>query len=228
VIDSVLARRHRIAVGDQLDVMGNRLRVVGLSKSNGFMLSYVFVTHRALNRFTGTADTTSFIVVGTADPEAVAERLRAGGLHVLSRDEVAANNVKFATGIFASPLRLMVGIGLAAGTMIIALTAYTTIIERRREYGIIKAMGATRARLVTIALVQTLTLSFLGLGAGLALFAGGKSIIAITRPQFTVLLTAGALGRAVGAAVLMAFVAAIVPARRLAALEPAIAYRSAS
>jgi putative ABC transport system permease protein len=45
--------------------------------------------------------------------------------------------------------------------MMIALTAYTAILERRREYGIVKAMGATRRRLVGLAVAQTLTLAAL-------------------------------------------------------------------
>ena len=229
-IDTVLGDRHGIGIGDRLEVMGRALRVVGLSHSSGFMLSYVFVTHAALDQLTASAvfDKTSFVLVGTADPEAVAGRLRAQGLNVLGRDQVSANNLTFATGIFGSPLRLMVGIGPAAGTMIIALTAYTAILERRREYGIVKAMGATRRHLVGLAVAQTLTLAALGLVAGGALFVAGRALIDATRPQFAVVLTAGGAGRAVTAALVMALVAAVIPARRLAALEPAAAFRSAS
>ena len=53
-------------------------------------------------------------------------------------------------------------------------------------------------------------------------------MIAWTRPQFTIALTSGALLRAAAAALAMALLGAAVPARRLAALEPAVAYRSAS
>ncbi len=226
VIGSLLADRHGIRVGDRLDVMGHALRVVGLADTNGFMMSYVFVTHAAIDALSATPASTSVILIGTAQPATVMTRLRADGLNVLDRDTVAGNNQKFAVGIFGSPIRLMVGIGLAAGTMIIALTAYTTIVERRREYGIVKAMGATGRRLVALALGQTLTLAALGLIAGLGLFVAGRAMIVWSRPQFTVVLTAGAVGRAAIAALAMALLAAIVPARRLAALEPAVAYRS--
>ena len=228
VIGSLLADRHGIRVGDRMDVAGHQLRVVGLADTNGFMMSYVFVTHDALAAATASPSTTSYILAGTANPAAVADRLRRDGLNVLDRSAVSANNLEFATGIFGSPIRLMVGIGLAAGTMIIALTAYTTIVERRREYGIVKAIGATRRRLVGLALGQTLTLAALGLVAGLVLFVIAQGMIGSLRPQFTVVLTGGAVGRAAVAAVTMALVAAVVPAHRLAALEPAVAYRSAS
>ena len=225
-VDDVLARRHGIDVGDRIDVAGARLRVVGLSRTTGFMLSYVFVTHDALGRVAGDAGATSAVLIGTDRPAAVVERLRARGLNALGRDEVAAGNTELATGIFGSPLRLMLAVGLAAGTMVIALTAYTAVVERRREYGILKAMGASSRRLVALAVGQTMALALGGLAAGAVLFAGGRAVIAATRPQFAVVLTPGAAGRAAGAALLMALVAAWVPARRLTALEPAAAYRS--
>jgi putative ABC transport system permease protein len=228
VVGSLLADRHGIGVGDRLDLMGHALRVVGRAETNGFMMSYVFVTHAALDALEAAQDTTSFLVVGTEAPAAVQQRLRAVGLNVLDRETVAANNVKFAVGIFGSPVRLMVAIGLAAGTMIIALTAYTAIIERRREYGIVKAMGGTRRYLLALALGQTIALAAMGLVAGLVFFVIGRLVIVSTRPQFSVLLTGGAVARAALAALFMAVVAAIVPARGLARLEPAVAYRSAS
>jgi putative ABC transport system permease protein len=225
VLGSALAQRHNLHVGDRLEVLGHSLRIVGIAPANGFMMSYVFVTHHAFDAVAGAPNTTSVILIGTENASAVQQRLRAEGLNVLSREQLAQNDVKFATGVFGSPLKLMVGIGLAAGTLIIALTAYTTIIERRREYGIVKAMGATRRRLVELALFQTLILAALGLVAGWLLFLVGRELIVSSRPQFSVVLTSGALVRASAAAFVMALLAAIIPARRLAKLEPAVAYR---
>src|SRR5262245_25756018 len=226
VIGSLLARRHGIEPGDRLELMGRPLRVVGLAETNGFMMSYVFVTYAALGALEATPDTTGLVLIGSDEPAAVERRLRDQGLNVLDSSQLAANSRELATGVFGSPIRLMVGIGLAAGTLIIALTAYAAIVEHRREYGIVRAIGATRARLVRLALGQTLTLAAFGLGAGWVFFVAGRFVIASTRPQFTVLLTAGAVGRAAVAALVMALLAAVIPARRLASLEPAAAYRS--
>src|SRR5262245_9694501 len=89
VVGSLLADRHGIHVGDRLDIMGHELRVVGRAETNGFMMSYVFVTHAALDTLTAAPDTTSFIVVGTDHPATVQQRLRAEGLNVLDRNTVA-------------------------------------------------------------------------------------------------------------------------------------------
>ena len=70
-------------------------------------------------------------------------------------------------------------------------------------------------------------LSALGLAAGGLLLAAGRTLLAWARPQFEVVITPGLLAEAVGGALVMALVAAIIPARRLAGLDPASAYRGA-
>jgi putative ABC transport system permease protein len=226
VLDGVLADRHGIEVGDRIDLMGAGFRVVGLSADTaGFMTSYVFVTHAATDRLFGAPGTTSYVLVGTSDPSGVRARLTDAGFNTLSADEIAANAEEVASGIFSGPLRLMVIVAFATGTLIIALTAYTAIIERRREYGIIKALGAGRTRLVAIAVGQTVVLALLGLVVGGLLFLAGREVIVAARPQFAVAFSSGALVRAALAALLMAMLAAIVPARRVARLDPATAYR---
>jgi putative ABC transport system permease protein len=86
-------------------------------------------------------------------------------------------------------------------------------------------MGATRVHLVSLALRQTLIVAIAGFVAGSLLFVAGRALITSLRPQFAVVLTAAAVLRAIGAVMLMALVAAVLPARRLARLEPATAYR---
>lgn len=226
VVDSVMADRHDVDVGDRIDVMGSSFRVVGLSSDTaGFMTSYVFTTHAATDELFGAEATTSYVLVGTSDPEAVRDRLTEAGYNTLTANEIAANSEEVASGIFSGPLRLMVVVAFAAGTLVIALTAYTTIVERQREYGIVKALGARSGRLVGTAITQTFVLAVLGLAAGAVLFLGGREIIVSARPQFDVLFTSGAILRAAGAAFIMALLAAVVPARRLTKLDPATAYR---
>ena len=226
VLDGVLADRHGIEVGDHIEVMGTSFRVVGLSAGTaGFMTSYVFVTHAATDTLFGAPGTTSYVLVGTSDTAAVRARLSDAGFNALTADQIAASSEELAAGLFGGPFRLMVIVAFAAGTLIVALTAYTAIAERRREYGIIKALGARGPRLVGIAVGQTLMLALLGLLVGGLLFLGGRELIVTARPQFAVVLTVATLARAALAALAMALLAAIVPARRLGRLDPASTYR---
>lgn len=223
-IGSVMARRHGLDVGDQLEVMGRSFTVVGTS-TDAFMASFVFMTHTATDHLLSAPGTTSFVLVGTDDPATVRARLEAAGLSVLDRDQLARADLDLMARAYRVPLMVMRIVAFAIGSIVIALTAYIAIADRRREYGIVKAMGARAARLVAIAVEQTLLIALAGLAAGGLLFVVSRAVIGWARPQFVILATPGSIGRAVAAAVLMGIVAAVVPARRLARLEPATAYR---
>jgi putative ABC transport system permease protein len=123
------------------------------------------------------------------------------------------------------PLTVMRGVAFAVGSLVIALTTYSAIVERSREYGIVKAIGARERDLIRIALAHSMIISFGGLLAGAVFFVLGRAVITYARPQFAIVATTENVGRAAGAAVLMAILASAVPARRLIRLEPATAYR---
>jgi len=226
-IDRVLADKHRLTLGDRLAVADRSYRVVGITRHAGFMTGYVFATHRAVEGLLGAPGKSNVILVGTAQPGAVRARLAASGLTVVATPELRRTAVELTTRVFGSPLRLMVGIAFAAGVLIVALTVYAQVAERRREYGICKALGASSRRLAVLALAQTLVMAALGLAAGGLLLAAGRALLGWARPQFEVVITPSLLVQAVSAALVMALVAAILPARRLARLDPAAAYRGA-
>ena len=223
-IGRVMADRHGLAVGDSFELMGRAFRIVGTS-TDTFMLAFVFMTHDATDTLLGSPDTTSFVLVGTDRPAEVRAALAATGLAVLDRDELAANDLAIMTRAYQVPLRVMRGVAFGIGIVVIALSVYTAMMDRRREYGIVKAMGATRLHLVSLAIRQTLIVAAAGLIAGSLLFVVGRAVITEVRPQFDVILTSTIVLRAIGAAALMAVLASVIPARRLARLEPATAYR---
>jgi putative ABC transport system permease protein len=225
VVDRALARRHGLDAGDELVVGGRRFRVVGLARASAVMTGFVFMTHDASDALLRAPGTTSFVLVGTEHPDAVAARLRAQGHSVLTRAEVAANDRRLYTSIFGSPMRLMVGVAFVVGALVVALTVYTSVAERRREYGIIKALGAGGWTVTGIIVRQTLVLSTIGLLVGGALFLLGRAVLAEIRPQFSVVLTGSVLLRTLGAALLMGVLASVVPSRRVATEEPAMVYR---
>ena len=226
VVDRILAERHDLNVGSMITVTGSHLRVVGVSRdTSAFMTGLVFVTHRATDLALRSPDTTSAVMIGTNTPVAVRARLEAAGLTVLDRDQIRGAALRLATRIYGTPMALMVGVGLVAGTLVIALIAYTAVSERRREYGIVKAIGATGWRLARLAIAQTFGIAAAGALAGAVLFGVGRAIIEWYRPQFLVVLDPSAVIRAGIALALMATVAALLPARRLTHLDPAVAYR---
>ena len=221
-----LVNRHGVKVGDRLDVLGRSFTVTGIAAgADMFMASFVFMTHAATDQVLRAPETTSFVLIGTDRPDAVRQRLAAQNLSVLSRDELKANDLSVITRAFAVPMRVMVGVAFAVGVLVIALTAYSAVVDHRRDYGIVKALGADHARLYRLAFEQTFILAAVGLAAGAVFFFAGRGLIGWYRPQFAIVVTASIVARAVVAALVMGLAAAVIPARRLARLDPATAYR---
>lgn len=227
VMDRTLADEHGIGLGYRIDVMGETFEVVGLSSgTRSWMAGFVFTTQRAAGTLLRAPGTASFVLVRTDTPAAVARAIEDQvGLAALSASEMADNDRALLAGIMQGPVNLMVVIAFAAGTIIVALTVYSAVVERLREYGIAKAMGARRGRLFRIVLGQTLVLTALGTVAGFVLFRGASWLVAALRPQMWVHLGSAAGTGVLGAAALMALVAAVVPTRRVSRLDPASVYR---
>ena len=226
-VDALLADRHELEVGDRLPVLGARLRIVGLTDDTAmFMTPLVFLRNDTLTRLLRAPGTTGVVLVGTAHPSDVAVRLRAAGLTVRTSDELHRASLRLATRVFGGPVRLMVGVGFVAGTLVVALVAHTLLTEQRRDLGVLKALGATARRLRRVALAETATLTAGGALVGLGLTVAGRAVIGAWRPQFPILLTAGTLAQTALTAAAMAVLAAWLPVRRLVRMDAAAAFRS--
>lgn len=228
VIDEALAGDHGIRLGQRMEVLGTSFRVVGLSSRTRTFVGggYVFVSEDSAEALFGSPSTASAVLVTTRDPSGAARAIRAAtGLQVSTAGQAALDARDAYNKVLGGPLRLMILIAFAAGTFTVALTAYSAVVDRLREYGIAKAMGAGRARLFRIVLGQTLLLAALGTVAGYLLFLAGSRILLSAVPQFLVELPTSALGMVVVAAGVMALLAAIVPTRRVGRLDPASVYR---
>ncbi len=64
-------------------------------------------------------------------------------------------SLTLATKIYGSPVKLMVSVAFATGTLIVALVAYTRVSEQQRDLGVLKALGATPGRVRRIAVTET-------------------------------------------------------------------------
>jgi putative ABC transport system permease protein len=98
-------------------------------------------------------------------------------------------------------------------------------VERQREYGVLKAIGATNTFLYRIVLTQALAASLVGSIMGvLASYGVGMWIMSV-RPQFLIVVDPADVRRAFVASLVMALLAAIFPIRVVAGLAPAEVFR---
>lgn len=226
-VDALFADQHDLGLGDRVPVLGHRMRIVGLTDDTAlFMTPLLFTTTDAMNTMLSSPETTGAVLVATDTPAAVAERLRAAGYTVRTPTQLRDASLNLATRIYGSPVRLMVGVAFAAGTLIVALVAYTRVTEQQRDLGVLKALGATPGRLRRVAVTETVVLTAMGAVASVVLLLAGRELLAWWRPAFPVVLTTGTLAQTAAAAVVMALLAAWLPTRRLAQMDAASAFRS--
>jgi len=226
-VDALWADQYNFALGDWLPILGHPMRVVGLTDDTDlFMTPLLFTTTAGMDQMLRATGTTGAVLVTTSDPDGVAARLRDAGYTVRTPAQLREASLQLATDIYGSPVRLMVAVAFAAGTLIVALVAYTRVTEQQRDLGVLKALGATPGRLRRIAVAETVALTVLGTLAAIVLLLITRELLAWWRPAFPVLLTPGTIVQTAAAAAAMALLAAWLPARRLNRLDAASAFRS--
>jgi putative ABC transport system permease protein len=227
VLDRTFAEEHDLDVGTDFEMGGQAFRTVGVSEgTRSWMTSLVFVTAETAGEMTGDGETATFLLVRTDEPDTAAAAIKARtALDPLLPATLAENDREILAGIMEGPVLLMIGIAFAAATLVVALTVYSGVVERLREYGIVKAMGAGRPRILRLILGQTVLLAVGGSGVGYLMYLGGAWVVSQLRPRFWFSLESRDLLVIAAAAAVMAVLAALMPARRLGRLDPASVYR---
>jgi putative ABC transport system permease protein len=110
---------------------------------------------------------------------------------------------------------------LAAAALAVGATSATTVIERRAEIGLMKALGAANWLVQALFLAEQVLLALVGgvAGYGLGLLLArlvGQSVFGVTPEQRWILLPV-----VIGLATLVALAASLVPLRRAARFAPA-------
>ncbi len=114
-------------------------------------------------------------------------------------------------------------LGFLVGTAIAGQTFYNFTLENLKQFGALKAMGATNGRIVGMILLQALVVGLLGygLGTGLAALFGERTKggeLAFYTPWQLLPITGGAV-------VLICVLASLVSVRKVIVLEPAVVFR---
>jgi putative ABC transport system permease protein len=127
-----------------------------------------------------------------------------------------------AAGAFTNLLLGLGAVALLVGGVGVANTMVISVLERRREIGLRRSLGATRGQVRLQFLTESLLLSALGGAAGAALGALATAGYALAR-GWPAVVPPWAIGGAVAATLVIGTMAGLYPAMRAARLSPTVA-----
>ncbi len=227
----------RSPLGARIRVGGEPYRVIGVMQSKGQMLGFdlddtVYIpVERALAMF----DRDSLMEIDllydrAADSSAVAERVRemlqrrhgSEDFTITTQDQML-DVLGSVLDVLTAVVGALGGISLAVGGIGILTIMTIAVRERRREIGLLRALGAGRGQILTLFLLEAVLLALVGGVLGLVVGAGGAWLIGALVPALPTETAWDFVLIAEVIAVLIGLAAGVLPALRAAALDPVAA-----
>ena len=159
-------------VGETFEIRGHKVRIAGFTRGiRSFTTSpYVFTSFKSALNYVGMPeDQTVFILVKVAPGANVAAVQAALTARVKDVDVVTAQRFSYMTQFYwmfttgaGVAVLLAAALGLVVGIVVVAQTIYATTMDHLREYGTLKAMGATNAYLYKVIVQQAVASAVVG------------------------------------------------------------------
>ena len=171
IVDDVFANtRHH--VGETIKVLTGKFRICGIVEQGKGGRKMIPIS--TMGDMMGTEDRASIFYIKVDDPE---------------NDELVINEINSTPGLqdypvqtmrewtsmmtpekipgFNLALNIVTGIAMVVGFLVIFQSMYTAVLERTREIGILKSMGASKVVIVTLVLRETAVLAAFGVALGI-------------------------------------------------------------
>jgi putative ABC transport system permease protein len=127
---------------------------------------------------------------------------------------------------FDLAIKIVIGVAVVVGFLVIFQSMYTAVMERTREIGILKSMGASKWYIVNVVLRETVLLAIVGIVAGILISLATRRVIMFEKPVLRLFWSYAWVLRATIIAVAGALAGALYPAYKAAQRDPidALAY----
>jgi putative ABC transport system permease protein len=229
-IDRSLAKQAGLSRGDTVRYGDAELTVAEVGQvGNVLVAQFAFINQKDYERLFGVPGAANYFLVSVS-PEASGSVMdeivrRVDDSSVFTRDEFVGV-AEEAVHDFLPLLQVVTVLSLLVGLGLLCLTIYSATIERCREYGIMKALGASPWRLYRIVFSQSAIVALLGFSVGVGLAFLFNRVAEDVVPRFATYIRWQDVAFTLGVAGLMTFVASLLPINRVARIDPASVFRA--
>lgn len=175
LVGSSLATKNSLKVGSTFTAYGKTITVKGIfSTGNTFTDSGIIMPLATVQTLTDQAGAVNSVVAKVDSSDNVNSTVTAlkkslgDAADITSQAEQAAASVSSLESISSLALAGVIGATIA-GAVIVLLAMVMIVRERRREIGVIKAIGGTNTKVIVQFITEALTLTIIGAVIGLAL-----------------------------------------------------------
>jgi putative ABC transport system permease protein len=218
MIDRFAAQQKHLKVGDKV-TLALDWRVVGIVEPG--KLSRMFADLRYIQDKFSADGKATHIFVKVDEPAnvggvkaALEEILPTYNIHTI--EEFTSLISVDSVPILKTFTKVVIGLGVVVGFLVVFLSMYTAVLERTREIGILKALGASPVYILGILLRETTLLAIVGAIIGIAMSYGSQWLMRVFVPTMTVDIVPGWWPKAAALALAASLIGAIYPGLKAA------------
>jgi len=180
LVDEYYAKEKRLHVGDKLQLINHEWRVAGIFESG--KLARLCVRLPVLQQFMGNDHHLSQIYIKADSPDHIQEllaelRAKMPGYQIYTMEEFTSLLSISSVGMLKDFIGVVIGVAVIVGFIVVFMAMYTAVLERTREIGILKAVGASSGFILGLLLRETILLSIFGSIAGILLTYGTQWVM---------------------------------------------------
>jgi putative ABC transport system permease protein len=185
LVDEYYAQANHLRAGKSLILLNRSWNVAGVVEAG--KMSRIFVELPVLQELTANTGRLSTIYIKLRDPEkttATISKLRHDltGYAIYSMQDLISQMTVTNVPMLRKFTGVIIGIGVFVGFLIVFLSMYTAVLERTREIGILKALGASPGFILNVLFRETVLLAVLGSVLGILMTYGARWLITTLEP----------------------------------------------
>lgn len=231
IVDDLFAQSKHAKIGDSLEILNNKFRICGIVERGKGGRKFIPLT--TMQDLIGAKDKATIFYLKLDDPnnvdQVIAEIKAVPGMANYVTTSMAAYLAMMTTSNYpglSTFIDIVVGISVVIGFIVIFQAMYTAVMERTREIGILKSIGASKFYIVNVVLRETFLLAVGGIALGIVVSLLARAGIARRFPLTQVIVAGRWIAYSTSIAIVGALAGALYPAFKAAQKDPidALAY----